>query len=171
MTTVPLALDTELTLDLHLVELDLALEAAISTAPELTWSNYFSWTGAVTSWLHLRSLIERVGTTVAWTFVIITRDDAPDTFAQCCGSADLGLAVEFAIGGAARLVVPAGAATVPRICITHPDWPYYAHREELHPVEEAIGLFLACPTGCPNLPGMEYRDPTWRTAELGMREP
>ena len=89
-------------------------------------------------------LLRRVGSSEDWAWLVVEPERAEweDTaYAQACGDASRGLAVETGFGASTRLVVPRGAATKPLRNVGVCGWHYLAHPDELHTVGDAFAIF------------------------------
>jgi hypothetical protein len=121
-------------------ELDPSLGTLLSPSRGLRWRNYIDG-GDVISWHQVNSLMNRVGTSEAWTFLVVTSRAWSGRFVQSCGDATSGLAVEVGAGSTTNLVAPVGSERYPAVLITRESWPYYATTGELHNVGTATEIF------------------------------
>jgi hypothetical protein len=75
----------------------------------MTWSN-LRQEGTVANWHQVRSMVDRIGTSIAWTFLVVSiHTPEGDWFAQSCGDAIDGLVVEIDTDDSTVMVVPRGA--------------------------------------------------------------
>ena len=86
--------------------------------------------------VDLRTLIGNVGVVDGWAWLTVS-DVETDAFAQTCGSAETGLALEVSVGDRVRLVAPSGTASVPRINIGRHQWLYQVAAAELLSADDA----------------------------------
>jgi hypothetical protein len=115
-------------------------EISMSQDFSMCWLNAWEARGFCSGREDLADLISKIGSSEPWAFLVFTRKTS-SRFAQCCGDAPDGLAVEVGDGhGEPRLVVPRGAVDLPEELTACGKWSYWASPTELHTVPSAIEI-------------------------------
>jgi hypothetical protein len=105
-------------------------------------------------------MIDRVGSSARWTYLVVSRADDRRVFAHCCGNARTGLVVELSTDLGSKLVVAEGTVCVDGREVGNAAWPYFANEVELHTPPEAIEIFFEWLVHGRVLAGMELQ-PQW----------
>jgi hypothetical protein len=115
------------------VKLLTELTEVFEPAGQMTWSD-MRQEGTVASWYHVGSMINRIGISTGWTFLVVTihtRDG--EWFAQSCRDGIDRLVAEINTDERTVMVVLRGASRASRRLVTsNPEWKYFANRAELH---------------------------------------
>jgi hypothetical protein len=161
VTSYALAIDTAL--DSPALEMPLT-ELALEPDIELVWVAVSDApNGTLRGIEHLRDLVDRVGTVPGFEWLRIERRGQDVPYAQMCGHARYGLAVELSFGDFAALVVPAGSPEYPQRECGQNGWSFCAHPAELLDAATAVALAYTYVTAEVYPTGVfELRDPTDR---------
>lgn len=147
------------------LEADASAQLVAEINQLLSFDALYTWhtmeeEGLVVDWLHVRSMIDQVGSSYEKTFLVIARTGRPRRFVQCCGNGITGLIVEANSHSGSDLITRLHAKSSESRLITNPQWPYLGADDELHSPEAALEIFFEWLVHDRIPSGMERR-PRW----------
>ena len=107
------------------------IAASSDLSSDFAWSTYGKH-GKASDWNDMRAVIDRVQSRTRLTFLVVSRADNRKIFAQYCGHARTGLAVELSTDPASNLVAAKGTVCVDGHRLGNATQPHSGSYGELH---------------------------------------
>ena len=136
------------------------IAASSDLSSDFAWSTYGKH-GKASDWNDMRAVIDRVQSRTRLTSLVVSRADNRKIFAQYCGHARTGLAVELSTDPASNLVAAKGTVCVDGHRLGNATRPHSANDRELHTPVVTIESFFEWLVRGHLLVGTELR-PRWR---------
>jgi predicted phosphodiesterase len=129
------------------LEADASAQLVTEINQLLSFDALYTWQtmeeeGLVVDWQHVRSMVDRVGSSFEMAFLTVVKTGNPARFAQCCGDAATGMVVEVSSPSGADLVTRLHAKAWEGHLITNLRWAYSGADDELHTPQAAMEIYF-----------------------------